>query len=112
VGEGERLLRDHVERFNDGVRSGDFEPMLAAFAEDAEMVFEGVPAGPFVGREAIAATYRAQPPDDEVALLAVAEADGVVTAPYAWAGAPAARAGEMRLTRDGDRIRRLVVSFA
>jgi steroid Delta-isomerase len=113
VTEGERLLREHVERFNAGVRSGDFEGMLGSFADDAEMVFEGVPAGPFSGRDAIAAAYRDQPPDDEIALLDVREEDGgLVRAPYAWASAPATEAGEMRLTRDGDRIRRLVVTFA
>jgi hypothetical protein len=112
--DGEGLLRDHVERFNQGVRSGDFAPMLAAFSEDAEMVFEGVPAGPFVGRDAIDAAYREQPPDDEILLLAAPAAgvDGVVRAPYAWASAPGAEAGELRLTAAGDRIRRLVVTFA
>ena len=65
----ETLLVAHVERFNEAVRSGDYAPMLEAFAPDAEMVFEGVPAGPFVGREAIAAAYAAQPPTDEVLLL-------------------------------------------
>ena len=48
------MLVEHVERFNEAVRSGDYAPMLAAFAPDAEMAFEGVPVGPFVGREAIA----------------------------------------------------------
>jgi len=47
------LLEQHVERFNEGVRSGDFTSMVAAFAEDAELHFEGVPVGPFVGRDAI-----------------------------------------------------------
>jgi hypothetical protein len=56
------LLEQHVARFNEGVRSGDFTPMVAAFAEDAELHFEGVPVGPFVGRDAIDAAYREQPP--------------------------------------------------
>ena len=54
------LLEVHIEPFNQGVRTGDFEPMLAAFAPDAEMVFEGVPVGPFLGRAAIADAYSAQ----------------------------------------------------
>ena len=33
------LLDEHVERFNAGVRSGDFGPMVAAFADDGELVF-------------------------------------------------------------------------
>jgi hypothetical protein len=35
------LLDDHVRRFNEGVRTGDFAPMAAGFTEDAEMHFEG-----------------------------------------------------------------------
>ena len=109
---GEQLLREHVERFNAGVRSGDFGPMVDGFAEDAEMAFEGVPAGPFHGRQGIAAAYRDQPPDDEVVLLDVREDDGGgVRAGYAWASAPATEAGEMRLEHDGGRILRLVVTF-
>jgi hypothetical protein len=113
VTDGERLLGDHVERFNEGVRSGDFAPMVAAFADDAEMIFEGVPAGPFVGRDAIGAAYREQPPDDEIVLLAAPDEgdDGVVRTPYAWASAAGTEAGEMRLTPDGGRIARLVVTF-
>ena len=106
------LLREHVARFNAGVRSGEFGPMLDRFTPDAEMVFEGVPAGPFHGREAIAAAYREQPPDDELRVLDAREdADGVVRAGYAWSREPAVRAGELRLTRAGDRISRLVVTF-
>ena len=37
------MLAEHVERFNEAVRSGDYGPMLAAFAPDAEMRFEGAP---------------------------------------------------------------------
>ena len=113
VREGEQLLRDYVGRFNAGVRSGDFGPMLAAFAEDAVLEFEGVPVGPFAGRDAIAEAYRAQPPDDEIVLLELrADGDGLVRAAYAWAGAPATEAGEMRLHHEDGSIRRLVVTFS
>ena len=106
------LLDDHVRRFNEGVRSGDFGPMLAAFADDAELRFEGVPAGPFQGREAIAAAYREQPPDDEIEVLGAEERDdGVVVARYAWMRDGGKQAGELHLTpRDGE-IARLVVTF-
>jgi cysteine desulfurase/selenocysteine lyase len=112
AGTGLDLLRDHIERFNAGVRSGDFGPMVAKFAADAEMVFEGVPAGPFAGRDAIAAAYRDQPPDDETRILDAHErADGVVVARYGWQRDGGNPAGEMRLTvRDGE-IARLVVTF-
>jgi hypothetical protein len=97
-------LQRHVERFNAGVLSGDFGPMVAAFSEDAELVFEGIPVGPFAGREAIAAAYAEQPPDDEIVLL---DGDGT----YAWAKEPAVPAGQMLLTeRDGE-IAGLVIRY-
>jgi steroid delta-isomerase len=109
---GVALLTDHVARFNAGVRGGDFGPMVDGFTEDAELVFEGIPVGPFRGREAIAAAYRAQPPDDEIDLLDVGQdADGWVVASYAWRERPGVRAGALvLLPRDG-RIARLVVHY-
>jgi steroid Delta-isomerase len=78
--------------------------MVEAFSEDAELRFEGIPVGPFAGRDAIAEAYRAQPPDDEIVLL---DADGT----YAWANEPEISAGQMFLTeRDGE-IVRLVVRY-
>src|SRR4051794_4613730 len=106
-----QALREHVERFNAAVRSGDFAPMLAAYADDAELVFVGVPVGPFSGRDAIAEAYRTQPPDDEILLLDEREEGAELVAGYAWAREPETRAGELRLTvRDG-RTQRLEVSF-
>ena len=105
------LLEEHVRRFNAGVRTGDFGPMLEGFADDAELRFEGVPVGPLAGRDAIAAAYRERPPDDEVEILDVREQDGTVVAGYASATAPGVRAGELRLTPAGPRIGRLVVTF-
>jgi GNAT superfamily N-acetyltransferase len=104
------LLHAHVERFNAAVESGDWAPMLAAFAEDADLVFEGAPAGPFRGRDAIAAAYAAQPPDDTVRLLGLPSATpDTVESDYAWSDG--ARAGRMVLTaRDGE-ISRLLVTF-
>jgi RimJ/RimL family protein N-acetyltransferase len=109
---GLELLHAHVAAFNEGVRSGDFGPMLARFAADAELVFEGVPVGPFRGRDAIAAAYRERPPDDEVRILDADErADGLVVARYAWTKEPDTAAGEMRLSRDSETITSLVVTF-
>ena len=106
------LLEQHVERFNEGVRSGDFTSMVAAFAEDAELHFEGVPVGPFIGRDAIDAAYREQPPDDEIEILGSEERDdGVVVARYAWLRDEGRQAGEMLLTPRGDQIQKLVVTF-
>jgi hypothetical protein len=83
---GRELMESHVARFNEGVRSGDWEPMLAAFADDAKLHFENVPAGPFVGLTEIRRGYLAEPPDDQIQLLGVQddEQEGRVTAAFAW----------------------------
>jgi cysteine desulfurase/selenocysteine lyase len=109
---GRRLFDDHVERFNAAVRSGDFGPMIAAFADDAELVFEGVPVGPFQGRAAIDAAYRDQPPDDEVVVDSIEERGAEVVGRYHWRRGDVP-GGEMRLTpTPSSEIARLVVTFA
>ena len=106
-----QLLTQHVDRFNRAARSGEWEEMTSYFADDAELRFEGVPAGPFEGREAIARAYREQPPDDEVLILDTGQAGDETIAGYAWAADPERRAGELRLTERDGRIARLVVTF-
>ena len=106
------LLSDYVERFNVGVRSGDWRSMLELVAPDAELEFVGIPVGPFAGRNAIGEAYRAQPPDDELVLLEPRGAGGAV---YAWAKEPERPAGELHLEeRDGEivRIRVLYEQFS
>jgi steroid delta-isomerase len=105
------VLERHLAAFNEGVRTGDFDLMVDGFSADAEMVFEGVPAGPFVGRAAIAGAYREQPPDDEIDVLDVRERDGVVEALYGWRRNGGVVAGRMLLIPAGDLIERLVVTF-
>ena len=78
--------------------------MAASFAEDAEVVFEGIPVGPFRGRDEIAAAYAAQPPGDEIVLL---DGDGT----YAWAKEPEVPAGRMFLTERDGQIARLVIRY-
>jgi steroid delta-isomerase len=105
------LLDEHVRRFNEGVATGDFGPMLEQFAEDSQMSFEGVPVGPFEGRDAIAAAYRDRPPDDRLDVLDARDEDGVVVARYAWRKRPDLVAGRMFLTPRGGQIARLVITF-
>ena len=105
------LLHDHVDRFNTSVRSGDWEPMLGNFGAAAEMEFRGIPVGPFVGKDAIAAAYREQPPDDELRILEERERDGRIEARYSWSANPDVAAGEMSITPEGGAIRKLVVTF-
>jgi SnoaL-like domain len=101
----------HVERFNEGVRTGDFSAMVEALAQGAEMRFEGIPVGPFQGRDAIAAAYRAQPPDDELVVLDQREDDGELVATYAWAAEPELPAGELRLAVQHGAISRVIIRY-
>jgi len=104
-------LDAHVRRFNEAVRSGDFAEMVEGFTADAEMVFEGVPVGPFVGRDAIAEAYVQQPPDDEVRLLGAPKVDGDrVETEYAWA-ADGRRAGRLIVTARDGAIACLIITF-
>ena len=98
---------DYVSLLNQGVRTGDWQPMLDLLADDCELEFVGIPVGPFRGREAIGEAYRAQPPDDEIAMLDDTR--------YAWAKEPERPAGELHLEeRDGKvaRIRVLYETFS
>jgi steroid Delta-isomerase len=105
------LLREHVESFNAGVRSGEWRPMLERFDDSAELEFRGIPVGPFHGRAAIEEAYRTQPPDDELRILEERERDGRIEARYAWLAEADVPAGELLLTPRDGLIRRLVVTF-
>ena len=70
----EEFVHRHARLFNDGVRTGDFAPMIEGFTDDAELIFVGVPAGPYRGRRAIEAAYRETPPDDGIEILSILEA--------------------------------------
>jgi RimJ/RimL family protein N-acetyltransferase len=105
------LLHDYVMVHNECVRTGDWEPLADWFAEDAELVFEGVPVGPFEGRNEIAAAYRAKPPDDEVVIFAVEEEEGRLVVRYGWLRETGKEAGTMFVTPRAGKIERLLVTF-
>jgi steroid Delta-isomerase len=101
----------HVAAFNTAVTSGDWDAFSARFADDATLAFVGPPVGPFTGREAIAAAYAAQPPDDTISLVGppTTEGDETVVA-YRWDGTGAT--GTMRFTAAPDGLlARLTVTF-
>jgi steroid Delta-isomerase len=104
-------LDRYIEAHNAAVRSGDWEAFSEWFAEDAEVRFEGVPVGPFRGRDEIRAAYEARPPDDEVEIRNVRRDGDRTVADYGWASDSGVRAGELRVTWDGDLIRELVITF-
>ena len=79
------LLERHVELFNAAVSSGDYDPFLATFADDAVMRFDDLPLGPFIGRKAIAEAYATQRPSDTMALIGMQEVGkDAVTAAFEW----------------------------
>lgn len=97
-----------MRAFNAGVRTGDWEPMLARFADDAELHFENAPAGPFVGLDAIRRAYREQPPDDEILLLGIQDEEERVVAAFAWTGGGT---GRLLMEHDGGTVTKLTVVF-
>jgi steroid delta-isomerase len=94
------------------VRSGDFGPLVEEFADNAELAFEGVPVGPFRGKEAIARAYAERPPDDEIEILRTRESgEDLIVVDYAWRADPKARAGAMIFRLRDGKIDRLLVTF-
>ena len=101
----------YIADHNAAVRGGDWRTFAGWFTDDAEVRFEGVPVGPFRGREAIRAAYESRPPDDEVEIRNVREDADRTVADYGWKAEPGVRAGELRLWWDGACIRELVITF-
>jgi steroid Delta-isomerase len=82
------VVARHESLFNLGVRTGDFEPWLATFHDDAVATFTGLPIGPFHGREAIGKAYAEHPPSSTMRVVdSTVDADGA-TARFVWTDAP------------------------
>jgi RimJ/RimL family protein N-acetyltransferase len=105
------LVHDYVMVHNECVRTGDWEPLAQWFTDDAELAFDGVPVGPFKGRDEIARAYSERPPDDEVVIFGVDHEDRRVVARYGWLREPGKVAGRMLATPRDGKISRLVVTF-
>jgi len=102
------LLERYVTFHNEGVRRRDFSSLLALFAPDAVMRFDGVATGPFSGASAIAEAFRDDPPSDELELLDQLPASN--WAVYGWAKRPGMPAGELRIAEQDGLIVELLVS--
>ena len=80
---GRELAERHVARFNDAVRTGDWETLLAGFDEHATMEFAHAT---FDGLDESRRAYAEQPPDDEIVPLGIQEGgEHAVTVAFAWA---------------------------
>jgi len=100
---------EHVVAFNRAVTTGDWDTFALRFAEDASMSFVDVPAGPYLGRAAIAGAYRDNPPTETMNLIEASEREAADVARFRWASG---RTGTMVLTwaPDGS-VQALRVSF-
>ena len=99
---------EHVAAFNRSVRSGDWAAFAGRFTPDAAMRFVGVPAGPFAGREAIAAGYAAQPPSDTLTVSRAVSSGDVDELWFAW---DSGGTGTMTLRWSGELVAELTVTF-
>jgi steroid Delta-isomerase len=102
---------EYIEAHNAAVRSGEWEAFSRWFTDDAEVRFEGVPVGPFRGRDEIRAAYESRPPDDEVEVRNVRSEGDRMVADYGWLADDGVRAGELRVTWEDELIRELVITF-
>lgn len=107
--EAERLAFAYVFHHNEGVRSGDFGPLLNLFANTAELHFQNVNYGPFLGHKAIREAFRENPPSDELVVLDIVGNEHTATLTYGWRVQPTVPAGVLRLEVEERLIQRVTV---
>jgi hypothetical protein len=107
----EQALADHVEALNSGVAGNGFDRLAAGLTDGCVMRFDGIPVGPFEGRQAVLEAYRTNPPDDGIVVLAAEYDERRAVATYAWAAKPQRPAGRMLLDLDGGLISALTIEY-
>ena len=101
-------VEEHFRLFNVAVRSRDWTAFLATFAPDAVMRFDGVPVGPYAGRDQIARAYAERPPSDTMSRVSDTRHGDQDAVRFAW---DAGGGGTLCVTwRDGA-IADLTVTF-
>jgi steroid Delta-isomerase len=80
------------------------------FRSDATMRCVGIPVGPFIGREAIAAGCASQPPSDMLTVNSGISSGDVDKLWFAWEGS--GTTGTMVLHWSGGRMFELTVTFS
>jgi steroid delta-isomerase len=99
-------VENHFRLFNEAVRRRDWTEFLATFTPDAVMRFEGVPVGPYLGRDAIAAAYAERPPTDVMSCVSVDRDGDMDVVGFAW---EAGAGGTMRVLWRGGAVAELTV---
>lgn len=102
------LLAEYLGRHDAGVRTGDWAPLAALFAEDGEVSFHGIAAPPMRGRAGIEHAFRTRGPGDVLVggtpeSAVPARADCV----YGWGSLPGLVAGKLWLEARGSSISHL-----
>jgi hypothetical protein len=108
---GNSVLERYVTLHNVGVRTRDFLPLSGIFHPAAEMRFEGVALGPYVGRAAVLGAFQDHGPDDEIEILERKGQEPHCHATYAWVSRPGLAAGRLVIEVDAGLIRRLTISI-
>ena len=106
------LLQAYVSAHNAGVRTGDYSSLVALLAQNAQMHFEGLPVGPFVGRDEVARAFAKDPPGAELVVLEARSEGDAAVALYGWQGAAAVFAGALTITGAGGKIKQILVRAA
>lgn len=104
------LLAAYARLHDEGVRTGDFAPLAALFADDGEILFHGPAVPPLRGPAAIERGFRERGPADVLAVGAIVD-DAPTRAHtiYGWGRAPGLIDGGLRLASRDGRIARLDV---
>ncbi len=77
-------VTEHSRLFNEAVRIGSWDTFTATFTPDAVMRFDGVPAGSYEGRDAIAAFYAASPPASTMTVMSVESSGDTDAVRFTW----------------------------
>jgi hypothetical protein len=107
----QQILDRHLAAVNAVAAGGDARHLAGGLTPDCTMTFVGIPVGPFVGREAVVAAYRANPPDDQVVVLDRQLTEGRIEATYAWSAEPGRPAGRIILELEGELVKAWTVDY-
>jgi hypothetical protein len=105
------LLRQYVALHNRCVESCDFSPLSKIFHPLAEMHFQGIALGPFIGREAILKAFQNHPPTARIAILEQNTHQSISHATYAWLEDSHRPAGRLHIEANEDMILRITISI-
>ena len=105
------LLRRYILLHNLGIETGEFEPLLQLFKDDAVMEFENPKIGEFTGIEIIRGIFRRQPPMMAIAIGEIVESDCIAKADYIIEDEPEVRQGYLSMEIDDDKIQKLYIGL-